>query len=258
MSASGYGDNDDNDDFGEVKAACTPPNPHWKSNFAILISSITNKKLHDCEPTKKNKEIYAYALNKMSRDELPPETKNDLSNAYGIWSKLNEDQQDEFEEYLKKPVPVNPDDFNKDPEHDSVVKQQCEEFYRRIISAFKTWNAEDQAEAQVQTDFAMIDKQRNDSNITRAIINSLKDARLGVWPPPKERLSIHHLKPTSTYDKYIPIRNGGSRKYLRRRFKKSKSKSKKSKPKSKFNSKSKSSRNSKSKSKSKTKRWQKK
>jgi hypothetical protein len=158
---------------------------------------------------------------------------------------LTDNEKDEFENYLEGPVPVNPDDFDKDPANDDVVKQKCDEFYRQIISAFKTWSAED----QVENHFKIIDKQREYDNITRAIINSLRDTRPDSLPTPKENgLTLDKFNPTLQYSRYIPIIGvGGSRKYIRRRFKKSKSKSKKSKPKSK----SKSNRKSKSKSKSK-------
>jgi hypothetical protein len=243
-SSLGYGDNDDNDDIIQL-CLPSPHNRFWKSNFAIFISSITEKNLDNCLPTNKSKEIYDYVLNKKTRNQLSPKTRNDLSTAYSIWSSLKDKEKDEFENYLEGSVPVNPDDFDKDPDDDNVVKQQCDEFYRQIISAFKTWSAEN----QVEEHFKELDEQRKYDNITREIINSLRDTRPDSLSTPEEnRLKLAHINPTLKYDPYIPIpipiSRGGSRKYIRRRFKKSKSKSKskKSKPKSKskFNRKSKS------------------
>jgi hypothetical protein len=67
-SSSGYGDNDDNEDITRIINICIPPHALWKSNFAIFISSITEKNLENCSPSKKSEEIYAYALNKTTRD----------------------------------------------------------------------------------------------------------------------------------------------------------------------------------------------
>jgi hypothetical protein len=265
---------------------CTP-NPddendlNWMSNFAIYISVVTGKhspySTTPCAETALTKVFkdYAFASEPYT---FKPIAKSSFDELYSVWKELTVSNKDMFEEYLAGNVPVMGDDFGKKKKEKPETK--CEDFYKPIISAFKTRDAELEASQHLALEFKkftdIVVAQARDADETRAADQAIDDALAEM----EYAYAMRAMTPLQPMNKNTPsaadIMNnaqkeywenkkakgegGSSRKYLRRRFKKSKSRSKKSKPKSKSKPTLKSNRKSKSKSKSKskTKRRQKK
>ena len=255
----------------EIVKLCTP-NPddendlNWMSNFAIYISVITGKhspySTTPCAETILTRVFKEYAF-ASEPYTFKPIAKSSFDELYSVWNELTVSNKDMFEEYLAGNVPVMGDDFGKKKKEKPQTK--CADFYKPIISAFKTRDAELKAIDHLALEFKnftdIVVAQARDADETRAADQAIDDDLAAM----EYAYAMYAIQPVQPMKKNTPsaadIMNnaakeywenkktkgegGSSRKYLRRRFKKSK----KSKPKSKSKPTLKS--NSKSKSKSK-------
>jgi hypothetical protein len=125
----------------EIVAKCLPPNPNWKSNFAIFISLKTDKNTGGegpCNTTVITREIEIYnTTNNFDQTEDAKLSEDRFNSLYQVWKKLSHNQKDEFETYLQKAVPVLGDNFDEGDDW-RVLKVECKDFYAPIIAAFKT------------------------------------------------------------------------------------------------------------------------
>ena len=264
----------------DILKLCTPTldenDLNWMSNFAIYISVITGKNSpyskDPCAETGLTKVFKYYAFASEPYTFKSSMAKSSFDDLYSVWKELSPSNKDMFEEYLAGSVPVMGDDFGKKKKEKTVTK--CEDFYKPIISAFKTRDAELKASDHLALEFKnfthIVAAQARDADEPRAADQAIDDALAEM------EYAMYASQPVQPMKKNTPsaadIMNdaqkeywenkkadgGSSRKYIRRRFKKSKSRSKKLKPKSKSKPTLKSNRKSKSKSKSKTKRRHKK